>query len=84
MEVPVFEAKNRFSALVDRAARGEDIVITKRGRPVAKIVAVSSVSPLDQERARAAMERIRARAKAAKLGPFDWEEVKKDLEFGRP
>ena len=29
--VGIFEAKNRLSELVERAARGEEIVITRRG-----------------------------------------------------
>jgi prevent-host-death family protein len=36
------QAKRRFSVLVDRAARGEEIVITKRGKPLAKLVAVTA------------------------------------------
>mgnify|MGYP006268358417 CR=1 FL=1 len=35
MEVGSFEAKNKLSALVERASRGERIWITKRGRRVA-------------------------------------------------
>ncbi len=31
------EAKDRLSSLVDRAASGEKIVITKRGKPLAKL-----------------------------------------------
>ena len=37
----LFEAKNRFSELVARAQAGEDVVITKHRRPVARIVAYS-------------------------------------------
>jgi prevent-host-death family protein len=36
-EVGAFEAKNRLGALLDRAERGEEIVITRRGKPVAKL-----------------------------------------------
>jgi len=32
------EAKDQFSSLVDRAASGEEIVIAKHGKPVAKLV----------------------------------------------
>lgn len=32
------EAKTRLSALVDRAAAGEEIVITKFGQPMARLV----------------------------------------------
>ncbi len=36
--VSLYDAKTRLSALVDRAAGGEEIVITKNGVPQAKIV----------------------------------------------
>lgn len=31
------EAKARFSEVVDRASQGEEIIVTRMGRPVAKI-----------------------------------------------
>jgi prevent-host-death family protein len=50
----VSDAKARFSELVDRAADGEEVTITKRGRPIAKIVAVDRAKPpLDVEALRA-------------------------------
>jgi prevent-host-death family protein len=36
--VGIFEAKNRLSELVDRAARGEEIVITRRGEQLARLL----------------------------------------------
>lgn len=33
-----FEAKTHLSALLDRAAKGETITITKHGKPVARLV----------------------------------------------
>lgn len=36
--VSLYEAKTKLSSLVDRAAEGEEIVITKNGVPQAKIV----------------------------------------------
>jgi prevent-host-death family protein len=38
MEVSVYAAKTQLSRLLDRAAKGEEIVITRHGRPVAKLV----------------------------------------------
>jgi prevent-host-death family protein len=32
------EAKNQLSSLVDRAASGEEIIVAKHGRPLAKLV----------------------------------------------
>ena len=36
--VGIFEAKNRLSELVERAARGEEILITRRGEQVARLM----------------------------------------------
>jgi len=36
--VSVVEAKNNFSKLVDELSQGDETVITKHGRPVAKLV----------------------------------------------
>lgn len=37
MEVSIYTAKTQLSALVDRAQKGEDIIITRHGRPVARL-----------------------------------------------
>ena len=36
--VSIYEAKTRLSHLVDRALQGDDVVITRHGRPVARLV----------------------------------------------
>jgi prevent-host-death family protein len=36
--VNVYEAKTHLSQLIDRAAAGEEIVIARAGRPVARLV----------------------------------------------
>jgi len=38
VQVNVHEAKTHLSRLVDRAAAGEEIVIAKAGKPLAKLV----------------------------------------------
>lgn len=38
-QVNLYEAKTRLSSLVERAAKGEEIVIAKAGKPVARLVA---------------------------------------------
>jgi prevent-host-death family protein len=40
MQVTVSAAKARLSKLIDAALAGEDVVIVKRGRPVAKLVPI--------------------------------------------
>jgi prevent-host-death family protein len=44
MTVDISEAKRQFSALVERASRGEEIVITMRGEPRARMVKVAPKS----------------------------------------
>ena len=39
-QVNLYEAKTRLSSLVERAANGEEIVIAKAGKPMAKLVAL--------------------------------------------
>lgn len=41
MKVNVYEAKSRLSNLLDRAVAGEEVVIARNGRPVARLVAVT-------------------------------------------
>jgi prevent-host-death family protein len=37
-QVNLYEAKTKLSSLVERAARGEEIVIAKAGKPMARLV----------------------------------------------
>jgi prevent-host-death family protein len=40
MVVSLYEAKTQLSALVEAAAAGAEIIVTKNGRPRAKLVAI--------------------------------------------
>lgn len=59
--VPLVEAKAKLSELLDRVASGEEIVITRHGRPVAQLSGVAR--PKEPVRAlaefRAKMPRLR-------------------------
>lgn len=44
--VSLYEAKTTLSALVERAAQGEEIVIAKSGRPKARLVPLDDTRPL--------------------------------------
>jgi prevent-host-death family protein len=65
-EVGAFEAKNRLGQLLDRVEAGEEILITRRGKVVARLVPPGA--PVDRERARRAMEEIREARKGVTLG----------------
>ena len=40
VKVSVYAAKTHLSRLLDRAARGEEVVITRNGKPVARLAPV--------------------------------------------
>jgi len=82
LEIGAFEAKNTLGSLLDRVEHGEEIVITRHGKPVARLV--PNTGAIDRAQARAAMERIRKRAAKLKSVHFDWESLKADRDAGRP
>ena len=53
------EANQHLSRYIQAVERGDEIIITKRGKPVAKLVHVVEEHPLTLEQ-RAAWERIRS------------------------
>jgi prevent-host-death family protein len=53
MEVNVHEAKTQLSRLLKRVTDGEEIIISRAGVPVAKLIAVA---PLSRERPLGAMD----------------------------
>ena len=72
------EAKHRFGEILDLAERGEEILITRNGKAVAKLVAVRGV--FDREDARLAAAEIREMRKGVRLGGAG---VKELIDEGR-
>ena len=77
--VGIFEAKNRLSELVERAAGGEEIVITRRGVQVARLMPPRVLDALGQAHALAA--RIR-RSRAGQL-PGSGTSIRDMIDEGR-
>jgi prevent-host-death family protein len=66
--VGAFEAKTKLSELLDRVERGEEIVITRRGKPAARLVppnaaAIPGKGHIDLARLREVAEAFKARVK---------------------
>jgi prevent-host-death family protein len=81
VEIGAFEAKNKLGMLLDRVEGGEEITITRHGKPIARLV--PNANRIDTLQARVALERIRARAGNLK-GTFDWAAIRADRDAGRP
>jgi prevent-host-death family protein len=76
--VTAFEAKTRFGELLERVAKGEEVVITRHDKPVARLVP-EGARRLDEVRRsveglRALQHRIRSRSRA-KLSTRDVREA---------
>jgi prevent-host-death family protein len=75
--VGAFEAKTHLSALLDRVERGEEILITKHGRPVARLAPVSAAVDADVADAVA-----RLRGLNLSLGDIDWHTLRDEGRRG--
>jgi prevent-host-death family protein len=71
--VGAFEAKTHLSTLLDRVAEGEEVVITKRGKPVARLV---SAARIDRERVDDAFEQLKRVRKQTTLGGLSWQALR--------
>lgn len=73
-EVGTFEAKTHLSALLDEVARGVEVVITRRGVAIARLV------PANTARGSAAagdpIVRARAFAQHQTLGRVSWQKLR--------
>lgn len=63
--IGAFEAKNRLSELLQAVENGEEIMITKHGKPVARL---SPVDQFDREKVRKAIEELKEFRKTRSLG----------------
>ncbi len=71
--VGAFEAKTHLSALLDRVAAGEEVVITKHGKPVARLV---SAVQIDRARVNQAFEKLKQLRKGTTLGGLSWKALR--------
>jgi prevent-host-death family protein len=71
--VGAFEAKTHLSALLDRVAEGEEVLITKHGKPVARLVGATRI---DRERVHDAYEKLRSLRKQTTLGGLSWQALR--------
>lgn len=64
--VGTFEAKTHLSELLDRVASGDEITITRNGKPIARLVPVEAATASDR---RELARRIDKARRGVKLGP---------------
>lgn len=72
------EAKTHFLRILDDIERGESVVITRHGRPVARIIPEIEI---DRQRVQRAMEEMRALRE--RIGRLSLEEILSARDEGR-
>lgn len=70
--VGAFEAKTHLSALLDKVAEGEEVLITKHGKPVARMVKAEASS---REEAGLAIAKLKALRVGVTLD-LDWRSLR--------
>lgn len=73
LEVGAFAAKTHLSSLLDRVAQGEEVLITRRGLPVARLVPAAQAEQAGTERT---IEKLRALRSGFTLGGLGWKELR--------
>lgn len=78
-EIGVFEAKTHFSQVVDNVERGADYTVTRRGKPVAKIIPIEKEPEVTFQQA---VENLLAMRKYFKGDPKTFN-LREAIEKGR-
>jgi len=84
--VGLFEAKTHLSELIARAERGEEVIITRHNKPVAKLVPITTeISPELYRRRLEILDELQAvgREIAKRGGPITVEEILSWRDEGR-
>ena len=81
--VGIFDAKTHLSSLIDEVERGGEVVITRHGKPVARLVrAAQQLTPEQVEKRRKALTELREIGRRVGLN-LTHDEIKARIEEGR-
>jgi prevent-host-death family protein len=75
IEIGAFEAKNKLSALLDMVEKGQEITITRHGKPVARLVSATAKAVPKKMTPHEAVEGIAELRKNLTLGGISLTEL---------
>ena len=78
LTVGAFDAKTHLSSLLNKVTEGEEVLITRRGVPVARLVPAGEA---DRSDVAEAIRELRSLRKGVTLGDLNWKELR---DSGRP
>lgn len=73
--VGAFEAKTHLSEILEKASRGEETIITKRGVPIAKVIPVEKESSAIKPNL---LQEFRQLRKKLTLGNLSWKDLRNE------
>jgi antitoxin (DNA-binding transcriptional repressor) of toxin-antitoxin stability system len=79
-EIDETEAATRLSAILYEVCQGEEILIARKGKSIARLVATIRKAQTHIVRR---LWPARTRAESLKLGPFDWEKWESERDVDR-
>jgi len=82
-KVTAFEAKTRFGELLERVSRGEEVVITRHDKPVARLVPEGVQRLDDVRRAVSGLRELQNRIRRRSRAKLSDREVRSAIEKGR-
>jgi prevent-host-death family protein len=71
--IGTFAAKTHFSALIEEVEKGEQVLITKHGRAVARLIPVHN---MDKEKIAYTIKLLKAFSQKHSLGELDWKTLR--------
>jgi prevent-host-death family protein len=81
--VTAFEAKTRFGELLERVSKGEEIVITRHDKPVARLVPEGAQRAEEVRRSVAGLRDLQQRIRRRSKARLTDREVRAAIEHGR-
>ena len=78
-QIGTFEAKTHFSQIIDKVEHGTDFIITRRGKPVAKIIPFKQEPEMTRQEAFTQLAEFR-KLYRGKPGSFN---IREAIEEGR-
>lgn len=73
ISVGVFEAKTHLSSLLDKVARGQEVLITRRGQPLARLVPAQGSG---QDRVAETVDKLLTFRQGLTLDGLDWKTLR--------
>jgi prevent-host-death family protein len=82
--VTAFEAKTRFGELLERVSKGEEVVITRHDKPVARLVPEGAHRLDDVRRSVEGLRDLQQRIRRRSTATLSDREVRAAIDQGRP